>query len=913
MKNDLYDVQGNFIRVMPPAHKNIPDSVILTITNDIAINYVPGGAPLMQFSFLPDLDNYVVGSDSGGYEFHKGCPIEFYMDGEKQDIPNVMEMNGGRYLYGHAESDHSVRLQGNREIWVKHTIDGVESEYFLQVSGKGPGDKWSCHWNFHVCLPAGHSDLVENSLGLLGTPDGDTTNDWMKLDGTTVEIPVRQFHQKSYEYCHEWCVSKEDSFMKFLDGTTYDDYACGVHEPKEPEELVISEETCDVGLDVIHAACDNAEPALVHPCMIDCCVGGCDEIDEILKEVVDVNLETLSDEPEDIIFEFAGEEERDGTDTCKCGVNDKTAKSFKCGNSIYVCPDVEWVCSVQGSKDSVYYSIDEEQCAHMQTLEIGDDCIGLTEPEVEPQGLSNRVCYEDDNDFGTKVDSARGCCSHCKDRIQPFPEEPEAAKTPPTDAPTPKPTEAPVLASPSCQKTEEIDVCIALDNSGSICTNLDLSPKQCLGCKEGGSSDQCQANGEADGTLCCGNYETLTTFASNYITKLDELYPEKTSFGVVKYATTAMEVVDDAAAHRAIHEITKGEWSQYTGGFTNTQDAIHKCIELLADSKFEKKSIVLLTDGTPTACQDENEKTIKVTDRSSDGYCSGESCPTCRKAKNYNEAHKVMQAAAVNAADLAAEQGMSLIPVIVTSVDDNRDKLEELARCPEGSETCSVESFKGLNVGSLDEIHDILKDLVVATACEEPEEPVEAATAEPEELVEEPETLAEAEEENEVSLGCISNDDPVNCPNGIQVLKEHGATPFPSKPAVKIIKQDTSTVTVKLYQEWSTEAVSSIFYEYMPDNFSSKCYEEQDVGCGKSVDEITIACAHLSPVAHLNVCVVDDGLSDEDNATVPKCCHEDPKIVPPEKPTVCYTLEISCDPESALCEQQAQRLLRGSK
>jgi len=182
--------------------------------------------------------------------------------------------------------------------------------------------------------------------------------------------------------------------------------------------------------------------------------------------------------------------------------------------------------------------------------------------------------------------------------------------------------------------------------------------------------------------------------------------------------------------------------------------------------------------------------------------------------------------------------------------------------------------------------------------------------------VEEPETLAEAEEENEVSLSCISNSDPVNCPNGIQVLKEHGATPFPSAPAVKIIKQDTSTVTVKLYQEWSTKAVSSIFYEYMPDNFSSKCYEEQDVGCGETVTEeegITITCAHLSAVAHLNVCVVDDDLSDEDDATVPKCCHEDPKIVPPEKPTVCYTLEISCDPESALCEQQSQRLLRGSK
>merc|ERR1711907_109345 len=215
---------------------------------------------------------------------------------------------------------------------------------------------------------------------------------------------------------------------------------------------------------------------------------------------------------------------------------------------------------------------------------------------------------------------------------------------------------------------------------------------------------------------------------------------------------------------------------------------------------------------------------------------------------------------------------------------------EELARCPEGSETCSVESFKGLNVGSLDEIHDILKDLVVATACEAPEEPAEAATAEPEELVEEPETLAEDDERNEaIPPGCVSNSDNDVCPNGIKLLKEHGETPFPSTPAVKIIKQDTSNVTVKLYQQWSTEAVSSIFCEYMPDNFSSKCYEEQDVACGESVtgeDEIIIACAHLSPAAHLNVCVVDDSLSEEGSATVPKCCHEDPEIAPPEKPTV---------------------------
>jgi len=158
-----------------------------------------------------------------------------------------------------------------------------------------------------------------------------------------------------------------------------------------------------------------------------------------------------------------------------------------------------------------------------------------------------------------------------------------------------------------------------------------------------------------------------------------------------------------------------------------------------------------------------------------------------------------------------------------------------------------------------------------------------------------------------------------SCPEDITLMSATGVTDFPieNKPVVEIFSQDTSTVTVGLNQEWTNgqKSVDFIFYEYKENIFSNKCYEENDVDGRSLFDTITISCDIMSPYAHLKICVADNTLngilsSTKDDATIPKCCHS-AEVVPPNTPTVCYSLEIRC---ASLCTEvyDDSRMLRGS-
>jgi hypothetical protein len=139
-----------------------------------------------------------------------------------------------------------------------------------------------------------------------------------------------------------------------------------------------------------------------------------------------------------------------------------------------------------------------------------------------------------------------------------------------------------------------------------------------------------------------------------------------------------------------------------------------------------------------------------------------------------------------------------------------------------------------------------------------------------------------------------------SCFDDVKLVKQHGITTFPedTTPAVKIISQDTSKVTVKLQQSWmSSTMIDYIFYEYKEDKFNSKCYEVSDVDIGTVYDTITIQCNIMTPIAFLQICVADNITKNflrlEDNGTIPKCCHSEQ----PEIPAVCYDLQINCEPE----------------
>merc|ERR1711971_1437184 len=68
---------------------------------------------------------------------------------------------------------------------------------------------------------------------------------------------------------------------------------------------------------------------------------------------------------------------------------------------------------------------------------------------------------------------------------------------------------------------------------------------------------------------------------------------------------------------------------------------------------------------------------------------------------------------------------------------------------------------------------------------------------------------------------------PNPCPDDILLLKHDGVTELP-EGSFRIISQDTSSVTVRFNQMYDTY-IPFLFYQYKPDNFNDKCYEEMSV------------------------------------------------------------------------------------
>merc|ERR1712176_335405 len=252
-------------------------------------------------------------------------------------------------------------------------------------------------------------------------------------------------------------------------------------------------------------------------------------------------------------------------------------------------------------------------------------------------------------------------------------------------APTEEPTEAPrsdgatVAPSASCGE-KKIDVCVAIDMSGSICSSGN-KPELCLSCDQNGS---CDAGGFVEGGMCCENNQAVANFASQYIDALDASSDSGGTYSVVHFASNANVASGQGNAKNAIST------TAYTGGYTNIEDAIDKCMGELRGK--DNPAIVLISDGTPTACTTANGS-YKTRWQPN---CSKDTCADCPNGG--------AETAATTLADNASAAGMSIIPVVISSVSTTQTFLESLAKCPADSRDCVVENYKGLQVDSVESL-----------------------------------------------------------------------------------------------------------------------------------------------------------------------------------------------------------------
>jgi hypothetical protein len=250
------------------------------------------------------------------------CPLLMYVDGELQDLSAVGAYDH-TYLLGADGDDYSVYKEGSL-VKVQYKVSETEfAEVHLSQKGAGPGELWSCHWDFFVCLPAVTKDsaVAVNSVGLLGSVNGIPGDDWMTNDGLVIDT-INTSHEDAFNYCVEnWCVTQLDNIMVPHAGHTFEDHKC---EEQPYKEWDIYDEVCIMSASDIINACSDKPKMLVYPCEVECCHGGCDEFITRTEEEICDNLPNLLNRDDDDEIQYNVPVHDDCTDTTfdKTGTND---------------------------------------------------------------------------------------------------------------------------------------------------------------------------------------------------------------------------------------------------------------------------------------------------------------------------------------------------------------------------------------------------------------------------------------------------------------------------------------------------------------------------------------------------------------------------------------------------------------
>ncbi len=150
---------------------------------------------------------YMIGNDIK-YKQWGICPLLYYENGVLQDIS---QKEHGDFIYGNEDSSTSVQITDRNKLKIiTTTLEGSKSEIMLETAGKGPGALFGCHFNMFVCLPAEEQTAFEEgeSLGLMGSPNGNSQDDWMNPLGVVLDLPAIQNKKgrgtrgkEAFDYC----------------------------------------------------------------------------------------------------------------------------------------------------------------------------------------------------------------------------------------------------------------------------------------------------------------------------------------------------------------------------------------------------------------------------------------------------------------------------------------------------------------------------------------------------------------------------------------------------------------------------------------------------------------------------------------------------------------------------------------
>lgn len=190
-----YDCQGEgeFVlakslvtqREIQARYEHMASSRAISLGKGVAVQD-EGDTPRVQVS-IAKLEE-TVGNDMGD-----GCTLLFYVDGEQRDLND-----------GSGDDRVTVELNNNK-INIKYTVSEME----VTVNYR------RCRMD--ICANIPNTDLT---VGVLGTANGDSTDEWMTLEGEVVAPPesrANKLKKPGYDYCTgETCIrDPEDSLFVY--------------------------------------------------------------------------------------------------------------------------------------------------------------------------------------------------------------------------------------------------------------------------------------------------------------------------------------------------------------------------------------------------------------------------------------------------------------------------------------------------------------------------------------------------------------------------------------------------------------------------------------------------------------------------------------------------------------------------
>lgn len=190
---------GEFILVDSPGKMKV--QARLTIKNNPKISVLTGiavgvpGSPVIQVGYA----EYFSGESSSFY-LNGDCAVHIYIGGVLQDVANGDILAGQGYTVSAYKSGVEIQF-----------FDDETPTSSLKIKGGGnAGSDLGCVMTSFVCLTDSDEELLDGTVGLLGTPNSNPVDDW-KVNGVDQFARVVKWGNVPFEHCTtHYCVDSED-------------------------------------------------------------------------------------------------------------------------------------------------------------------------------------------------------------------------------------------------------------------------------------------------------------------------------------------------------------------------------------------------------------------------------------------------------------------------------------------------------------------------------------------------------------------------------------------------------------------------------------------------------------------------------------------------------------------------------